>query len=67
MEKRFHQLLRLQKTANCLSASLQGDRLCQTMKEQLMAAKRKMGTNFKYKINGKEYTPQQISAFISRK
>ena len=33
----------------------------------LTAAKRKMGTNFKYKINGKEYTPQQISAFILQK
>ncbi len=31
------------------------------------AAKRKMGTNHKYKINGKEYTPQQISAFILQK
>ncbi len=30
-------------------------------------AKRKMGTNFKYKINGKEYTPEQISAFILQK
>ncbi len=33
----------------------------------IMAAKRKMGTNFKYKINSKEYTPQQISAFILQK
>ncbi len=31
------------------------------------AAKRKMGTDFKYKIYGKEYTPQQISAFILQK
>ena len=31
------------------------------------AAKRKMGTDFKYKIHGKEYTPQQISAFILQK
>ncbi len=31
------------------------------------AAKRKMGTNHKYKILGKEYTPQQISAFILQK
>ncbi len=31
------------------------------------AAKRKMGTDFKYKIFGKEYTPQQISAFILQK
>ncbi|MBI4146697.1 molecular chaperone DnaK [Candidatus Woesearchaeota archaeon] len=31
------------------------------------AAKRKMGTNFKYNIHGKEYTPQQISAFILQK
>jgi molecular chaperone DnaK len=33
----------------------------------ITAAKRKMGSNFKYKINGKEYTPQQISAFILQK
>ncbi len=33
----------------------------------ITAAKRKMGTNHKYKINGKEYTPQQISAFILQK
>jgi len=32
-----------------------------------MAAKRKMGTNFKYNIYGKEYTPQQISAYILQK
>ncbi len=31
------------------------------------AVKRKMGTDFKYKIHGKEYTPQQISAFILQK
>ncbi len=31
------------------------------------AAKRKMGTNHVYKIYGKEYTPQQISAFILQK
>jgi len=33
----------------------------------IMAAKRKMGTNFKYEIYGKEYTPQQISAFLLQK
>ncbi|MEM5793365.1 MAG: molecular chaperone DnaK [Candidatus Aenigmatarchaeota archaeon] len=33
----------------------------------VMKAKRKMGTNYKYKIFGKEYTPQQISAFILQK
>jgi len=33
----------------------------------VMAAKRKMGTDFKYDIYGKEYTPQQISAFILQK
>ncbi len=31
------------------------------------AAKRKMGTSFRYKVYGKEYTPQQISAFILQK
>jgi molecular chaperone DnaK len=30
-------------------------------------AKRKMGTTYKYRIYGKEYTPQQISAFILQK
>lgn len=30
-------------------------------------AKRKMGTSFKYAINGKDYTPEQISAFILQK
>src|SRR4030066_996010 len=33
----------------------------------ITAAKRKMGTKHKYKINGKEYTPQEISAFILQK
>ncbi|MFH1641711.1 MAG: molecular chaperone DnaK [Nanoarchaeota archaeon] len=33
----------------------------------ISAAKRKMGTKFTYKINKKEYTPQQISAFILQK
>ena len=36
-------------------------------KGTILAAKRKMGTNFKYSINNKEYTPQQISAFILQK
>ncbi len=31
------------------------------------AFKRKMGTDYKYKIYGKEYTPQQLSAFILQK
>ncbi len=30
-------------------------------------AKRKMGQKFKYTINGKDYTPEQISAFILQK
>ena len=33
----------------------------------IYAAKRKMGQDFKYKVFGKEYTPQQISAFILQK
>jgi len=33
----------------------------------VMAAKRKMGTNHKYEIYGREYTPQQISAYILQK
>ncbi|MCX6798523.1 MAG: molecular chaperone DnaK [Candidatus Diapherotrites archaeon] len=31
------------------------------------AFKRKMGTDFKYKAGGKEYTPQQLSAFLLQK
>jgi molecular chaperone DnaK len=33
----------------------------------IQAAKRRMGTDYKYKVSGKEYTPQQISAFILQK
>ncbi len=33
----------------------------------IFEAKRKMGTSFKYQINGKDYTPEQISAFILQK
>lgn len=29
--------------------------------------KRKMGTDYKYKIHGKEFTPQQLSAFLLQK
>ena len=36
-------------------------------KGTIIAAKRKIGTSFKYKINGKEYTPQQVSAYILQK
>jgi molecular chaperone DnaK len=33
----------------------------------IQAAKRKMGTDYKFKVFGKEYTPQQVSAFILQK
>ena len=33
----------------------------------IQAAKRKMGSDYKFKVFGKEYTPQQISAFILQK
>src|SRR3989344_1002442 len=33
----------------------------------ISGAKRKMGTGHKYAVQGKEYTPQQISAFILQK
>jgi molecular chaperone DnaK len=33
----------------------------------IAAAKRKMGQDFRFKVFGKEYTPQQISAFILQK
>lgn len=33
----------------------------------VIAAKRKMGTDYKFKVHDKEYTPQQISAFILQK
>ncbi|RLG72147.1 MAG: molecular chaperone DnaK [Methanobacteriota archaeon] len=33
----------------------------------IVAAKRKMGTDYKFKVFGKEYTPQEISAFILQK
>jgi molecular chaperone DnaK len=33
----------------------------------IQAAKRKMGSDYKFKVYGKEYTPQQISSFILQK
>ncbi len=33
----------------------------------ISAFKRKMGTTFKYKIHGKDYTPQELSAFLLQK
>lgn len=33
----------------------------------ISAFKRKMGTDFKYTINGKDFTPQQLSAFVLQK
>lgn len=33
----------------------------------IYAAKRKMGTDYKFRVYGKEFTPQQISAFILQK
>ena len=33
----------------------------------IQAVKRKMGTDFKFRVFGKEYSPQQISAFILQK
>jgi molecular chaperone DnaK len=33
----------------------------------VIAAKRKMGTDFKFRVYDKEYTPQQISSFILQK
>jgi molecular chaperone DnaK len=33
----------------------------------VIKAKRKIGTDFKYNIHGKDYTPQQISAYILQK
>lgn len=33
----------------------------------ITAIKRKIGTNYKVKVHGKEYTPQQITAFILQK
>jgi len=33
----------------------------------IQAAKRKMGTDYKFNVAGKEYSPQQVSAFILQK
>ncbi len=33
----------------------------------VIAAKRRMGTDFKFRVWGKEYTPQQVSSFILQK
>ena len=33
----------------------------------VIAAKRKMGTDFKFRVYGRDYTPQQVSSFILQK
>ena len=38
-----------------------------TNKDSIISIKRKMGTNEKVQLNGKEYTPQEISAMILQK
>ena len=48
-------------TPSVVAVSRGGERLVGT------TAKRKMGSDFKFKAHGKEYTPQQISAFILQK
>ncbi len=43
------------------------DRLPSTLTELYSLSKRHMGTDYRKKIDGKYYTPQEISAFILMK
>ena len=65
--KAFPSIVAFTKDGNILIGEPARRQAVSNPENTIMAAKRKMGTSFKYKILGKEYTPQQISAFILQK
>ena len=65
--KAFPSVVALTKTGQMLVGEPARRQAISNPKGTIIAAKRKMGTNYKYSINSKEYTPQQISAFILQK
>ncbi len=65
--KAFPSVVAFQKDGSILVGEPAKRQAISNPENTIIATKRKMGTKFKYKILGKEYTPQQISAFILQK
>ena len=65
--KAFPSVVGFQKDGSVLVGEPAKRQAVSNPKGTVMGAKRKMGTNFKYKINNKDYTPQQISALVLQK
>ena len=65
--KAFPSYVAFTRTARGSSASQRGGRQWRTPRGRSRAFKRKMGTTFKYKILGKDYTPQELSAILLQK
>ena len=65
--KMFPSVVAFTKTGEVLVGEAARRQAVSNPQNTVFAAKRKMGSDFKYTIAGKTYTPQQISAFILQK
>ncbi|MDN5847750.1 MAG: Hsp70 family protein [Candidatus Nitrosocosmicus sp.] len=65
--KAFPTIVSFDKNGNTIVGMLARKLLISNPEGCVTAAKRKMGTDFKYEIYGKSYTPQQISAILLKK
>ncbi|MFH1590659.1 MAG: molecular chaperone DnaK [archaeon] len=65
--KAFPSVVGIDKDGNILVGEPARRQAATNPENTVEGAKREMGTNHKYNIQGKEYTPQQISAFILQK
>ena len=65
--KAFPSIVAFDKDGNLLVGETARRQAVTNPDNTIREAKRKMGTDFMYKIQGKDYKPQQISAFILQK
>ena len=65
--KAFPSIVAFDKDSNLLVGETARRQAVTNPDNTIREAKRKMGTDFMYKIQGKDYKPQQISAFILQK
>ncbi len=65
--KAFPSVVAFSKTGELLVGEPAKRQAISNIEGTVMLAKRKMGQDYKFKVQGKEYTPQQISAFLLQK
>ena len=65
--KAFPSVVAFTEDGQLIVGELARQKMLSNLDRTISAVKRKMGTFFKENIFGKEYTPQQISAFILKK